>query len=69
MNEVDDILQLEGTNIYEYRDGGVETYGHGQASPMWVGRPGTMGNKSAAPSVFVLTYVAVPGKPLASPLH
>lgn len=69
MSETHDILQLEGTNTYEYLDGGVETYGPGQASPMWVGRPGTMGNKSAAPSVFVLTYLAIPGKPLALPLH
>lgn len=69
MNEVHDILQLEGTNTYEYFDGTVETYGPGQASPMHVGRAGTMGNKSAAPSVWVITYLAVPGKPLSSPLH
>jgi len=69
MNETHDILQLEGTNIYEYLDGGVETYGPGRASPMWVGRPGTMGNKTSAPSLWVITYVATPGKPLTSPLH
>jgi hypothetical protein len=69
MKEVHDVLQLEGTNTYEYLDGAVETYGPGQSSPMYVGRPGTMGNKSAAPSLWVITYVAVPGKPLASPLH
>jgi quercetin dioxygenase-like cupin family protein len=69
MNETHDILQLEGTNTYEYLDGAVETYGPGQASPMYVGRPGTMGNRGATPSVFVLTYVAIPGRPLFSPLH
>ena len=69
MNEVHDILHLEGTNTYEYRDGGVETYGPGQASPMYVGRPGTMGNRGAEPSVWVITYLATPGKPLSSPLH
>lgn len=69
MNEVHDILQLEGVNTYEYLDGTVEHYGPCQASPMYVGRPGTMGNTGAAPSVFVLTYLATPGKPLFSPVH
>jgi len=69
MNQVNEILQLEGTTIYEYLDGAVESYGAGQASPMYMGRPGTMANRSAAPSVWIVTNLAIPGTPLVSPLQ
>jgi hypothetical protein len=63
------LVNLEGVNTYKYLDGTVEHYGPGQASPMYVGRPGTMGNTGAVPSAFVLTYLANPGRPLFSPVH
>lgn len=69
MNQVNEILHLEGATTYEYLDGAVETYGPGQASPMYMDRPGTMGNRSAAPSVWIVTNLAIPGTPLFSPLH
>jgi hypothetical protein len=68
MNQVNYVLHLEGTTIYEYVDGAVETYGAGQTSPMYLGRPGTMGNRSMAPSVLIVTNLAIPGTPLVSPL-
>ena len=69
MNQVNEILHLEGATTYEYLDGAVETYGVGQASPMYMGRPGTMGNRSAAPSVWIVTNLVIPGTPLVSPLR
>jgi hypothetical protein len=68
MNQVNDILHLEGTTTYAYLDGGVESYGPGQSAPMYKDRPGTMGNVSAAPSVLIVTNLAVPGTPLYSPV-
>ncbi len=69
MNQVNYILHLEGATTYEYIDGAVETYGSGQVSPMYKDRPGTMGNRSAAPSVLIVTNLAIPGTPLYSPLR
>lgn len=69
MNQINYILHLEGTTTYAYLDGAVETYGSGQASPMYMDRPGTMGNTSAAPSVLIVTNLAIPGTPLFSPLR
>lgn len=69
MNQVNYVLHLEGTTTYEYLDGAVETYGSGQAAPMYMGRPGTMGNRSASASVLIVTNLAIPGTPLVSPLR
>lgn len=67
MNEAHDMLHLEGTASYEYLDGAVETYGACQRAEMYVGRPGVMANRTAAPAVLVWTWLATPGRPLTSP--
>ena len=66
MNEAHDILHLEGTTSYEYVDGGAETYGPCQRAEMYVGQPGRMANRTAVPSIFFVTWLAGPGKPLTS---
>jgi quercetin dioxygenase-like cupin family protein len=63
MNQLHYILQVEGTNFYEYVDGAAETYGPCQVAQMYVHRPGTMGNRSSAPSVWLITTLAIPGQP------
>ena len=63
MNQLHYILQVEGTNFYEYVDGAVETYGPCQVAQMYVHRPGIMGNRTSAPSVWVITTLGIPGQP------
>jgi|GEM_PF-3175950 len=67
MNETHAILHLEGTTSYEYADGTREAFGPGQGGQMYVGRPGMMANRTAAPSVWLITWLVTPGKPLTSP--
>lgn len=67
MNETHAIMHLEGTTTYEYLDGAQDAFGPGQAGQMYVGRPGVMANRTAAPAVFLITWLVTPGKPLTSP--
>lgn len=66
MNETHAMLHLEGTTSYEYLDGFKETFGPGQGGQMYVGRPGVMANRTTAPTAFLFTWLATPGKPLTS---
>lgn len=67
MNETHAILHLEGTTSYEYVDGARESFGPGRDGQMYVGRPGVMANRTAAPSTFLITWLVTPGRPLTSP--
>ncbi|HET6948520.1 MAG TPA: cupin domain-containing protein [bacterium] len=67
MNETHAIIHLEGTTSYEYVDGTQEAFGPGQAGQMYVGRPGVMASRTSAPSTWLITWLATPGKPLTSP--
>jgi quercetin dioxygenase-like cupin family protein len=67
MNETHAILHLDGTTSYEYVDGLNEAFGPGQGGQMYVGRPGLMANRTAAPSAWLITWLAAPGRPLTSP--
>jgi len=67
MNEVHAILHLEGTISYEYWDGTREAFGPGQGGQMYVGQPGAMANRTAAPAAFLITWLVTPGRPLTSP--
>lgn len=67
MNETHAILHLEGTTSYEYVDGFQEAFGPGQGAQMYVGRPGLMANRTAAPSAWLITWLVTPGRPLTSP--
>lgn len=67
MNEPHDILHLEGTTSYEYASGGAEAYGSCQRAEMYMGQPGRMANRTATPTIFFVTWLASPGKPLVSP--
>lgn len=67
MNETHAILHLEGTTSYEYVDGLKEAFASGQGGQMYVGRPGLMANRTAAPSAWLITWLVTPGRPLTSP--
>lgn len=66
MNEAHAILHMEGVTSYEYLDGYVETFGPGRGGKMYVGVPGVMANRTTAPTTFLITWLATPGKPLTS---
>lgn len=66
MNEAHAMLHLEGVTSYEYLDGYVETFGPGRGGQMYVGAPGVMANRTTAPTAFLMTWLATPGRPLAS---
>lgn len=67
MNETHAILHLDGTTSYEYVDGTREAFGPGRGGQMYVGRPGVMANRTSAPSIWLITWLVTPGKPLTSP--
>lgn len=64
MNERHLFLMLTGTTDFGYLDGRVERFAPGQQAVMYEGQAGWMRNSTAAPSTFVVTWVATPGKPL-----
>jgi quercetin dioxygenase-like cupin family protein len=67
MNHPHGILHLEGVTSYEYVDGGSESFSAGLGGLMHPGRPGTMANRGATPSAYVMTWLQTPGTPLSSP--
>jgi len=67
MNEMHDVLHLEGTTSYEYLGGDVERFGPCQRGEMYMAQPGLMANRTATPAVFVLTWLSAPGAALTSP--
>lgn len=69
MNEMHVVLHLDGTTTYEYVDGEVERFGQCQSAMMYMARPGLMANRTTAPAVFVLTWLATPGAALTSPFR
>ncbi len=67
MNEFHLFIQLAGQTSYHYTDGSSQTFGPGAQAVMDEGRAGWMGNDGSTPSLFAMTWVATPGKPLTSP--